>query len=637
MRTVNSNVDRGVHDHKVVSYAVHPESKTDDAKNGRELHDDGAPRAIIDRALSGLVSVASVLVSVALCAIILIVLAEVTARTFFGAPLVWNMDAVSVGIYIIAFLGGACAYYWDRHLRIRALSDALPERGRPYLRAAAEWLAVLTSILVTIETLQPISIGWNTTMDELRVSQSWTLMPIVVGMVLVGLIALRSLSKLPWRPVAATGVAIAILFVIVALARTLLVSTLTEAGVVLDIAVPLGVIALAVGTPVAFSFMLMSSAYFVIEGDSQLSAVPLAMQNGISNFVLVALPFFFVVAFVMVESGLGARVARVAAKVLGRIRHGAMYSIIVTMFVFSGLSGSKSADIAAVGGPLLDITDEQGYERSEGAALLAASAAMGETIPPSIALLVLGSLTTLSIGALFVAGIVPALLMAAVLGFAVWRLPLPKAAQRGETPATSARGAGRSLAAILPVIIGLIFLVGSIISGVATPSESSAIIAAYMVIIAAFVYRTLTARGLLRALNTTGITAGAILSVVAAAAALSNVLSISSIPPMIAASLKELGDHGQIWFLLLTTVILIVAGSILEGLPALLIFVPLLMPVALQLGINGIQYGIIIIIAMGIGAHTPPLGVGLYTASVVGKVSAGNLGRSVVRLSLIHI
>ena len=577
-----------------------------------------APRTWAYAALTGVVATA-------VAAIPVIVLLEVAARDVFALSATWYQDAIALCVYVVTFMGGALAYERRQHLRLSAHIQRLPEGAQMLVDGAAEWIVLCAAVGIAASSLRLLRVDWIQTMPVLPISEAWAVLPLPLGMLIVACIAFARIWRLPRRVGALSGAPVLGVAAAIVLG-TELVPTLWRAfGISGPITVVLGAAALGLGVPVAFVFAVTALVYFYLSGTAPLVAAPLAMHSGVGNFVLIALPCFFLLAYLMDEAHLAARLASVVSALLGRVRHSALYAIIATMYVFSGLSGSKSADIAAVGRALLAICDERGYRRPDSAAVLAASAAMGETIPPSIALLVLGSITTLSVGALFLGGLLPAAVMAAALALVVSLTPAPlgkPAVITDRTPLAWWHG----LAGALPILAGIVFLVGSIVSGISTPTEASALVVLFMVILAAAAYRSLDWRAAMRALITTSSLCGAILLVVAAASALSNVVGFSGV--LNSAGATRLGPA---WlFFPITMMLLIAAGAVLEGLPALLLLMPILMPMAATLGINPLQYGIAAIIAMGIGAHTPPVGIGLYTACVVGDTSVEAVGRAVL-------
>jgi tripartite ATP-independent transporter DctM subunit len=577
-----------------------------------------APWALARHALTGVVAAA-------VAAIPVIVLVEVAARDVFGRSATWYQDVVALCVYVVTFLGGALAYDRRQHLRLSAHIQRLSPPPRLVVDGAAEWIVLCTALCFAASSLRLLRVDWVQTMPVLPISETWAVLPLPVGLLIVAATALARIGRLPRRAGVLSGAPVVGAAAAIVLVTQLVPALWRSSGLSGPVAALLGAAALCLGVPVAFVFAGIALVYFYLSGASPVVAAPLAMHSGVESFILIALPCFFVLAYLMDEAQLAARLAAAASALLGTIRHSALYAIIATMYVFSGLSGSKSADIAAVGRALLAICDQRGYRRADSAAVLAASAAMGETIPPSIALLVLGSITTLSVGALFLGGLLPAAVMAAALAVAVSLRPSPSAAplpRSDDTPLDRWRG----VAGVLPIMAGIVFLVGSIVSGASTPTEASALVVLFMVILAAGAYRTLHWRAALRAVVTASSLCGAILLVVAAASALSSAVAFSGILNVLGA----VGGAPPWLFFTATMVVLVAAGAVLEGLPALLLLVPVLMPMAVRFGINPLQYGIAAIIAMGIGAHLPPVGIGLYTACVVSDTPVEDVGKALL-------
>jgi tripartite ATP-independent transporter DctM subunit len=290
--------------------------------------------------------------------------------------------------------------------------------------------------------------------------------------------------------------------------------------------------------------------------------------------------------------------------------------VVVTIYLVSGISGSKAADVVAVGSVLRRELKRQGYPAEQGAAVLSAAGAMSETIPPSIAMLVLGSVTPISIGTLFVAGLLPAAVIALFLMVAIAvqasRLGMPRAARASLTE-LMASVAG----AVLPLIMPVIMIVG-IKFGYATPTEVSAVAVLYGIVLSAAIYRTIGFRGFFAIAVDCGLLAGMVLFIIAAAGSFAWTLTAANLPAALVTTLHLVGDSPRL-FLIGSMVLLIVVGSLLEGLPALIILGPLLMPIAAQLGIDSIHYAMVILLAMGIGIFIPPIGICFYISCAVAE------------------
>ncbi|HTU00169.1 MAG TPA: TRAP transporter large permease, partial [Candidatus Sulfotelmatobacter sp.] len=350
------------------------------------------------------------------------------------------------------------------------------------------------------------------------------------------------------------------------------------------------------------------------------------------NFVLLAIPFFILVGIVMTKGGISLRLVRLVQTLVGHFRGGLLQVMVVSMYLVSGLSGSKAADVAAVGAVMRDMLRREGYRLEQATAVLAASAAMGETVPPSIAMLVLGSVTSLSIGALFVAGLIPAAVVALCLMVLIY-LQVRRKGGRQSPRATRADIARAALHGILPLLMPLI-LFGGILLGVAAPTEVSSFAVVYGLVLAALVYRELGWREFLRSTIECASVSGMILFILAAATSFAWMLTIAHLPQRLVTLLTG-GAQSHWTFLLSSILLLILAGSILEGLPALVILAPILMPIAARIGVDQLHYGIVLIIAMGIGAFIPPVGVGFYTTCAVCGTTIEESGRAMIPFFLV--
>jgi tripartite ATP-independent transporter DctM subunit len=305
--------------------------------------------------------------------------------------------------------------------------------------------------------------------------------------------------------------------------------------------------------------------------------------------------------------------------------------MVVSMYIVSGISGSKAADVAAVGLVMRDMLEKEKYDVDDSAALLAASAAMGECIPPSLAMLVLGSVTSLSVAALFAAGLIPAAVIAVCLMLLIW-LRTPRRSPSGVSGPSMRRLAW---GALLPFSMPVLLFAG-ILLGFATPTEVSAFAVAYGLFIAVFIYRETRRDDFARMVAEASTSSGMVLFTLAAAQSFSWVLSAAELPHRLA-ELVTVWATGASLFLVVSIVALIVLGSLLEGLPAILILAPLLLPLAPQAGVDPLHYGIVLLVAMGIGAFLPPLGVGFYIACSVVRAHADRATRAMAPYFLVLI
>jgi tripartite ATP-independent transporter DctM subunit len=361
-------------------------------------------------------------------------------------------------------------------------------------------------------------------------------------------------------------------------------------------------------------------------------ALPQNMVNGTGNFVLLAIPFFVFAGLIMERGGISLRLVRFVHALVGHVRGGLFQVMVVSMYLVSGLSGSKSADVAAVGSVMRDMLERERISVAEGTAVLAVSAAMGETVPPSIAMLILGSISSLSIAALFIAGIVPAAVIAVCLMVLIY-LRARRAggvASRRVSLGTMTRA---GLGAILPLLMPAMLFAG-ILLGYATPTEVSAFAVLYGIFLSTVVYRALDGRSFLRTVIDSATLTGMILFILASASAFSWVLTVADLPQRLVEVLNGVHDSRPV-FLIGSVLLLIVSGSLLEGLPALNVLAPLLLPIAGRIGISQLHYGIVLIIAMGVGAFMPPAGVGFYVCCAIMRTRIESASRAIMPYLLV--
>jgi tripartite ATP-independent transporter DctM subunit len=300
------------------------------------------------------------------------------------------------------------------------------------------------------------------------------------------------------------------------------------------------------------------------------------------------------------------------------MRGGLNVVMVTSMVLFSGISGSKMADVAAVGSVLIPAARRSRQNPGSAVALLAASAVMAETIPPCINLIILGFVANLSIGGLFVAGLLPAGLMA----LALIAVSIIFGKRTASFDATESRVPMSGLWTGAIASFGLIFMIfAGFKSGFATATEISAFAAVYAIVIGSLVFRELSFRTAAHSFIQAATRSGLVLFIVAAAQSLAFILTLQQVPHAVGDMMLSLsGTHGTWLFILLSIAVLIVMGSVLEGAAALIIFGPLLLPVAVKLGIDPLHFGVVLVIAMGLGLFAPPLGLGLYGACLIGNV-----------------
>lgn len=595
----------------------------------------GTRRSTLSRVAAAAQSSTHIVGVIALVAELAVILADITGRALFAHSLLWSDEVAKLALSVIAFMGGAAAYRDGRHTAIHVMLNLLPARPRAILLAGTEWAVLLVALGSAWASIDLLQAHWNDVTPLLQMSEDCYVAPFTVGMVLIALFALeRLLTKHSPRVTWPVGM------VLIAVTAGLVWYSPFDAfandtGLSLASMLALFFITVLLGLPVAFAMLLATLIYLLLTGAAPSVAIPQTMLDGVSNFILLALPFFIFAGLVMEKGGISLRLVRFAMSLVGWLRGGLLQVVVVTVFLVSGISGSKVADVAAVGAVMREELRRQNYRLEDGAAVLAASAAMAETIPPSIAMLVLGSVTPISIGTLFIAGLLPAAVTALCLMVLIYILARRGAPQGGLPVGMRPRWSQSVVGAILPLAMPVAMVVG-IRFGVATPTEVSSFAVVYGIVLATVIYREMAFADLPRHAANCAATAGMVLFVLAAASAFAWVLTAGNLPQELVSTLHAAGDSRAV-FMICSILLLIIVGSLLEGLPAITVLAPLLMPIAGQLGIDGVQYGIVLILAMGIGAFMPPIGIGFFVAAAVAESRFEGAARAMLPYLLVLV
>lgn len=574
----------------------------------------------IERFMRRLDRVVEFILFVALVGEVVVLFGGVVAREIAGKSWPWTSELAEVSLTTIAFVGGAIAYRKGSHISFELLIDRLRPNQRAVLRNVNHvivfWAAVLLAVVGTPLVLQNFS---NST-PIVHLPLAAYLAPLPLGMVLLALYAaLESLEyRGHWRSTLATSVAV--------LASTVVLMLLPDVGQVAAIVIGIFVllILLVLGVSIGFLFAISTAVFLLASGAAPLQQLGTSVANGITGFLLLSVPFFIFAGYLMTEGGLSRQIIDFCNAIFGRLPGGLWQVAIGSTFIFSGLTGAKIADVAAIGATLSPEMEKRGYRSSETASILAASAALGETIPPSTAMIVLGSVTSVSIGALFLGGVLPALLTALLLAILVAlraKKLLPKEARPGPVPV---REIFRVTLMGIPALVVPIILIGGIISGLMTPTEVSTAAVVYGTVVVAAYARRRSLQVLRKVIFDAAVMSGMVLFIVATATALAWSVTIAGIPRLILDGLTGLGG-GEFTFWIFTMLVLVLAGALLEGLPAIILFGPLFLPIALEYGISPVHYGVLLVAAMGVGAFMPPIGIGSYVTAAVCKIPIADM------------
>ncbi|WP_332117888.1 TRAP transporter large permease subunit [Azorhizobium caulinodans] len=547
---------------------------------------------------------------------VLILFVGICARSFHR-PIIWSDELASILFLWLGMLGAVVAIQRGEHMRLTFLVSMFSRRTQAWCETlAVGGVFVLLGLLMhaaydyTLDQsfVEMPALGWSGMVRALAVP---------VGFTLALLSCSLKLLRHGWMDV--IGVTLLLVLIAAGLhaAAPLLMGIGNWALLVFFVGL-LGAGVLA-GVPIAFTFALATTAYLLTVTTTPLTIVVGRMDEGMSGLILLAIPLFVLLGQLVEVTGMARVMVAFLASLLGHVKAGMSYVLLGAMLLVSGISGSKTADMAAVAPVLFPEMRKRGMKDGELLSLLAASGAMSETIPPSIVLIAIASVTGVSIAALFTAGILPALVLALVLAV-VARYRAGKEEDQSVVPRAPRAVVMKTLLVAIPALLLPFLIRTAVVEGVATATEVSTIGIAYSLVLGLLVYRGgLSWRGALPMLARTASLSGAILFIVGAASAMAWALTQSGFSHALAAAMAGV-PGGQVGFLLISLVAFIVLGSLLEGIPAIVLFGPLLFPIARQFGIHEVHYSMVVILAMGLGLFAPPFGLCYYAACIIGGV-----------------
>ena len=568
----------------------------------------------LDRAVAFVVERAAALLVVTE---IVVLFAGVVSRYVFRSPLVWSDELASILFLWLSMLGAVIALRHGEHMRMTAFVSGVGPRGRALLDAFALAASLAFLALIMPHVLHYASEEAMIVTPALEVSNAWRAAALPVGVALMILMSgLRLLRIATARTVARTLVAVALVAVLFWLAAPLLVPLGKWNLVVFFV----GVVAAGVfaGVPIAFSFALATFGFLALTTKTPLLVMVGRMDEGMSHLILLAVPLFVFLGLLIEMTGMARAMVEFLASLLGHVRGGLSYVLIGAMYLVSGISGSKAADMAAIAPVLFPEMNARGAQPGDLVALLATTGAQTETIPPSIVLITIGSVTGVSIAALFTGGMLPGVVLGLALCAVVWWRY--RGADLGHAKRAGAGAIGKSLLYALPAVALPFVIRAAVVEGVATATEVSTIGIVYSMLAGLLLYRQFSLRRFGAMLLETATLSGAIIFIIGAASAMAWGLTQSGFAQDLASAMAAL-PGGKASFIAVSVLAFIVLGSVLEGIPAIVLFGPLMFPIAKAVGIHEVHYAMVVIFAMGIGLFAPPFGVGYYGACAISKIS----------------
>ncbi len=561
----------------------------------------------------------------------LLVFFQVANRYIIGWIVPWTEEVSRILFIWITFAGAYIALKANSHIAVHTFFMRFTPKNREKISNVLIFLVFCFIGYLFWLSLKVIPATFGVTTPVLEISYLYIHLsfPIFIGLMLLYLIG--RVFQMGWRRLAfsclvSIGI-VAGLYLIFGIkpysGPVLVVISLVCTGLLITFSMPI-VFALGIGC----------ALFLVLFKDYPHQIMHTRMVGGIDSFPLLAVPFFILAGELLNTGGVTTRLVALAKVLVGSIRGGLGMVTVLGEYFFSGISGSTVADVSAIGSIMVPALKKAGYKSDETVSIVSAASAMGMLVPPSIPAVVLGGITGMSVGALFVGGFIPAMVLMACIMILIFiqsvrsKIPLEKRLPFKE----SMRAV---VGAIIPLLCPVIIFAG-ILTGAATPTEIAVIAVLYAFIVGVFIYREIKWNQIVPILTRTAVTTGSVMLLVGTASALSWILSTNQVPNMVGTAITKISDSPLV-FLLLCNLCFILLGAVLEGVPAMLILVPIFLPFVDKLGINQIHFGILCIACLGIGIFLPPIGMGMFIACNFAQIDVGKMFRSFAPYLLVFL
>jgi len=547
-----------------------------------------------------------------------ILFAGVVSRYVFDSPLMWTDELATFLFLWLAMFGAVVAVRRGAHMRLTTFIEWVSPNVRAWLATVAELVVIVFVIELLVPTVAYLKVQASTELVTLEISDGYRVVALLVGAGLISLVALlRLLETTTPRGFVSALAVVANIAGGLWLAQPILVAI--GFGSLIVFFVVLVAVCVSIGVPIAFTFGIATLSYPDLTTTLPATIVINRMDDGISNLLLLAVPMFVFLGLLMEMTGIARVMVNFLAALVGHVKGGLSYVLLGAMYLVSGISGSKAADMAAVAPILFPEMQRRGAHPGELSSLLATSSAMSETIPPSLVLITIGSVVPgLSIAALFTGGLLPAFVAALALVIVAWWRSRKE--DKGASERAPLSTIGRTFLIALPGLSLPFVIRYTVIKGIATATEVSTIGIIYTAILGLVVYRQFDWRRIYPILAETVSLTGAVMMIIGTATGMAWALTQSGFSLWLVSAMAAV-PGGSWGFLAVTIVAFIILGSVLEGLPAIVLFGPLLFPIAKAMGVHEVHYAMVVILAMGIGLFAPPFGVGFFGACAIGRTN----------------
>jgi len=545
-----------------------------------------------------------------------LLLTNVTYRYVLRDPLTWGDELASLLFVWLSMLGCVIALQRGEHMRLTTIISKLSPRARQRTEALANTLVVLFMALLIVPAWEYTVDEWAIMTPALQIPHAFRVGALVCGFMLMFAVALsRLMSSISLANFAVCGLVVLGVFGALYLFQVQLVD-MGSIHLLLFFVIGVTIVVL-VGAPIMTAFGLSTLAYLLTVTDIPITVAVNRIDEGMSGLILLSIPLFVFLGALIESMGLAEAMIGFLASLIGHLRGGLSYVLIGAMYLVSGISGSKAADMAAIAPALFPDMKRRGEDEGDLVAMLSSAGAMSETIPPSLVLITIGSVTNVSIAALFTGGFMPAVLGALAMAVVVWLKNRNKSVQHLQR--ASSKEIWSALRYALPSIVLPFLIRAAVVNGVATATEVATIGIAYTFAVGLIFYGRFDWKALQPMLVNTASLSGAILLIIGCATSMAWALTQSGFSGQLATWMSMV-PGGAMGFMMVSAIAFMLLGSFLEGIPAIVLFGPLLFPIARNVGINEVHYAMVAVFAMGLGLFAPPFGVGFYAACAIGKV-----------------
>lgn len=547
---------------------------------------------------------------------------QVFCRYILNASLPWPEELAQWAFGWAVFLGMALLTGRNSHITIGFLARLLPVGLQRAQEHFARVVISATSMMLIVH-----GIDFMNRVMQVSPALEWPMRYLFLAVPVGGALNILMLffrSSTSVAKVLAAIIAGAALYLAVRFGAPLMFGQSQSAAVLMIVGI--GLIFLEV--PIAFALIFGSFLAIVPMGTTMLTIVSQNMSSSMNSFTLLAIPFFVMAAAVMNAGGMTARLVDLATHLVGHFRGGLGQANVVTNTLLAGVSGSSTADASAIAKLIVPEMEKRGYDRAFGCALTSASSTLANLIPPSLGLIIYAALASVSVGALFVATIIPGLLTAAALSMVVYFVSKKKS-YGGDMPRSTGRQRLVALGYAVPALLLPVFIVGGVRFGVFTATEAGAMALVFALLCGGLIYRCLTRENFIEAAREAASDTIAVSIIIAAAAPFAWILAFQQVPQKLAAALTDFSSNAMVLLLIINAFLLFV-GLFMEMIAAMVILVPILVPVVMKVGVDPVQFGIILVLNLVIGALTPPLGMLVFTTARVGRADVADVFRAVL-------